>query len=54
MDKGEVKVLMNSQDPPYGSLTNSAAYPFTLNGKTWPTVVSPSPSLSASLPSHGN
>jgi predicted NAD-dependent protein-ADP-ribosyltransferase YbiA (DUF1768 family) len=38
-DDKEVRVAMNRQDPPYGCLTNGAHYPFTLNGKTWPTVV---------------
>lgn len=33
-------MAMNLQDPPYGCLTNGAHYPFTLKGKTWPTVVS--------------
>ncbi|ELR11505.1 uncharacterized protein ACA1_256440 [Acanthamoeba castellanii str. Neff] len=37
-DDKEVRVAMNLQDPPYGCLTNGAHYPFTLKGKTWPTV----------------
>jgi predicted NAD-dependent protein-ADP-ribosyltransferase YbiA (DUF1768 family) len=45
----EVRVAMNRQEPPYGCLTNGAHYPFSLHGKTWPSVVLSTPPLLAEV-----